>query len=72
MKAIGRRTVVALAVSVLDVDEVELAGAEPLDADIGIGIGDPPPVDRIGGWIGGVVGGGLEAFSYSTLAAPAN
>src|SRR5579871_58765 len=44
---IGLSSVVSLAILVLDVDEIELAGAEMLDADIGVAVGQRSRVDRI-------------------------
>ena len=46
-QAVGLAAVVALAILVLDRDQIELAGAQPLDADIGIAVGEAAGIDRI-------------------------
>ena len=47
-QAIGLAAVEGVAVLVLDADQVELAGAEALDADKRVAVGEAAGIDRIG------------------------
>jgi len=50
IEAVGFRAVQGISVLVFDRNEIKLARAETLDADVGVTVGKPSDVDRISIW----------------------
>ena len=46
-QAVGLAAIIIRAILILDRDQIELAGTKPLDADIGIAVGEAAGIDRI-------------------------